>query len=540
MRLRIYEPPRFFEAFLRGRRFTEVPDITARICGICPVAYQMSSIAAMEDACGVEVPEAVRALRRLLYCGEWVESHALHVFMLHAPDFLGYASAFAMARDHREIVERALRPEEDRATTLMRVVGGREIHPVNVRVGGFYRAPRAARAARRCATTSSAPASSRARPSPGPPRCPARRSRRTSPSSRCRARTPTRSSRGRTLQRRPGPRAAEFDEHVIEEQVPHSTALHAHLRDGTRFLVGPLARYARNRDTLAPVAREAADAAGLGAVVRNPFRSIVVRCVEILQALDDALAIIAAYEPPDPPAVAVAPRAGVGYGWSEAPRGTAVAPLRDRRRGHDPVDARIVPPTSQNQARIEQSVRGVVERHLALADDELRHRCEQAVRSYDPCISCATHFLRWRSTAGDARDRRRQRVAAATTAPGLAVAARAPRRHRARPRGRPAAAAGRCGRAPSRRSSSTPRAPAHRPGTVHRFDAAAAPLPAAAVRSGTHAFGVADAVELARALGRLPARLDVYAIEGGSFAAGDGLTPAVARAVVTLAERLGS
>ena len=108
VRLRIYEPPRFFEAFLRGRRFTEVPDITARICGICPVAYQTSSMAAMEDACGVQVPEAIWALRRLLYCGEWIESHALHVFFLHAPDFLGYASAFEMARDHRAIVEGAL------------------------------------------------------------------------------------------------------------------------------------------------------------------------------------------------------------------------------------------------------------------------------------------------------------------------------------------------------------------------------------------------------------------------------------------------
>ena len=140
VRLEIFEPPRFFEAFLRGRAFTEVPDITARICGICPVAYQMSSIAAMEDVCGVEVPEPVRALRRLLYCGEWIESHALHVFFLHGPDFLGYDSAFAMARDHRGIVERALQLKKA-GNALMRVVGGREIHPVNVRVGGFYRAP---------------------------------------------------------------------------------------------------------------------------------------------------------------------------------------------------------------------------------------------------------------------------------------------------------------------------------------------------------------------------------------------------------------
>ncbi|HSC51637.1 MAG TPA: nickel-dependent hydrogenase large subunit, partial [Gaiellaceae bacterium] len=108
VKLDIYEPPRFFEAFLRGRAFTEAPDITARICGICPVAYQMSSCHAMEQACGVEVGGQLRALRRLLYCGEWIESHALHVYMLHLPDFLGYESAIELAKDNPAAVAQAL------------------------------------------------------------------------------------------------------------------------------------------------------------------------------------------------------------------------------------------------------------------------------------------------------------------------------------------------------------------------------------------------------------------------------------------------
>src|SRR4051794_36764465 len=141
VKLNIYEPPRFFEAFLRGRAFTEVPDITARICGICPVAYQMSSVLAMEQACGVEVGGQLRALRRLLYCGEWIESHALHVFMLHAPDFLGYESAIHLAQDHPELVASALELKKI-GNELMTVVGGREVHPINVKVGGWYRAPR--------------------------------------------------------------------------------------------------------------------------------------------------------------------------------------------------------------------------------------------------------------------------------------------------------------------------------------------------------------------------------------------------------------
>ena len=392
VRLRIYEPPRFFEAFLRGRRFTEVPDITARICGICPVAYQLSSIAAMEDVCGVEVSPQVRALRRLLYCGEWIESHVLHVFMLHAPDFLGYSSAFEMARDHAAIVEGALALKKA-GNTIMRVVGGREIHPINVRVGGFYRAPTRAELApvveeleRAREFALQAVGFTASLPFPdfeedfvflalSDPDLYAIEGGRLV------------SSTGLDLA------PDEYDEHVVEEHVEHSTALHSRLRDGTRYLVGPLARYALNRDRLSPVAREAADAAGLEAVCRNPFRSIVVRAVEILYALDEALRLIDAYEPPDPAGVEVPPRAGVGHGWTEAPRGMLWHRYEIDGDGTI-LDARIVPPTSQNQGRIEQSLHGFVQEHVELDDDELRLRCEQAVRSYDPCISCATHFLR--------------------------------------------------------------------------------------------------------------------------------------------------
>src|SRR5512133_46453 len=348
VRLRIYEPPRFFEAFLRGRRFTEVPDITARICGICPVAYQMSSIAAMEDVCSVgPLHDQIRALRRMLYCGEWVESHALHVFMLHAPDFLGYSSAFEMARDHPGVVERALQLKQA-GNALMRVIGGREIHPINVRVGGFYRAPTRAELApvveqlerarefaiEAVSFTASLP-------------CPdfeedfvflALRD------------PDVYAIEGGRLVSNTGLDLApsQYDEHVVEKHVEHSTALHSHLLDGTRYLVGPLARYALNRDKLSPAAREAADAVGLEPVCRNPFRSIIVRAAAIVSAPAEAPRPLDAYEPPDPSAVDVIPRAGVGFGWSEAPRGL----LWHRYAIDDEgtiLEARIVPPTSQNQ-----------------------------------------------------------------------------------------------------------------------------------------------------------------------------------------------
>ena len=139
-RLAIFEAPRLFEAFLRGRSLFEVPDIVARICGICPVAYQMSALNAIEGALGVAPSEPIRKLRRLLYCGEWIESHALHVFLLHAPDFLGYPSAIAMARDHRDVVEQGLALKKT-GNALIALLGGRAIHPVSPRVGGFSKVP---------------------------------------------------------------------------------------------------------------------------------------------------------------------------------------------------------------------------------------------------------------------------------------------------------------------------------------------------------------------------------------------------------------
>jgi sulfhydrogenase subunit alpha len=391
VRLRIYEPPRFFEALLRGRGYAEPPDITARICGICPVAYQMSACAAIEDACGVQVDEPIRLLRRLIYCGEWIESHTLHVFMLHAPDVLGYDGAIAMARDHRGIVERGLQIKKA-GNAIITAVGGREIHPVNVRVGGFYRAPRRRELralveplerARELALETVRWTGGLSLPDfesryefvalSDPHDYPLERGRLVSSSG---------------LDIAPG----EYEEHFVEEHVAHSTALHSRLRDGGAYLCGPLARYALNSDRLSPLAREAAANADLGPVCRNPFRSIVVRSVEILYALDEALRLIAAYDEPDHPAVDVPARAGSGCGWTEAPRGM----LWHRYRLDDDgtiLEAKIVPPTSQNQATIEADLRAFLAGHLELEDDRLRVLCEQAIRNHDPCISCATHFL---------------------------------------------------------------------------------------------------------------------------------------------------
>ncbi len=390
--LSIFEPPRFFEAFLRGRDFTEAPDITARICGICPIAYQMSAVHAMENALGVAVDGPLRALRRLIYCGEWIESHALHIYMLHAPDFLGYDGAIDMARDHGDAVRRGLALKKA-GNDLVALLGGREIHPINVRVGGFYRAPRRRELATLVDTMEQARDAARETLSwVSRFEFPDRERDYTFVALRHPAEYPF--NEGRIVSNRGLDIPVEdYDAHFSEYQLDRSTALYARMDDGGPYLVGPLARYNLNFDRLSPEVQAAARDAGLGPVCANPYQSIVVRAVEVLHACEEALRIIEAYEEPDAPALDVEPRAGVGFAATEAPRGLLYHRYAVAADGSIE-EARIVPPTSQNQASIEEDLASFVEGFLDLPDRDLQHRCEQTVRNYDPCISCAAHFLR--------------------------------------------------------------------------------------------------------------------------------------------------
>jgi sulfhydrogenase subunit alpha len=387
----IFEPPRFFEAFLRGRPHTEVPDITARICGICPVAYQMSSVDAMEHAFGMTVDGQLRELRRLLYCGEWIESHALHIYLLHAPDFLGYESGIHMAADHREVVEQGLRLKKA-GNTIVALVGGREIHPINVRVGGFYRVPTkrelealipelewakdAAIATIRFVSGFTFPDAdleyefvSLSHPDEYPL-----------------VGGRIVSSKGLDIP------IVEYNDYFVEQHVERSNALHSQIRERGAYHVGPLARYNLNFEKLTSLAQELAHEVGLGSVVTNPFKSIVVRAVEVLYAVEESLRIIDQYHEPAEPYVAYTATESEGHGASEAPRGMLYHRYRVNADGRVS-DAQIVPPTSQNQLTIERDLRFVLEEHLHLPDDELSWVLEQSIRNYDPCISCATHFL---------------------------------------------------------------------------------------------------------------------------------------------------
>lgn len=393
---KIIEPPRFFEALLRGRMYDEAHDITSRICGVCPIAYQMSTIHAMENALGIRLEGQLRELRRFMYCAEWVQSHALHIFMLHAPDFLRYPDSIQMSKDHPELVKRALELKKI-GNEMITFIGGRSIHPVNAKVGGFYRVPTKQECApmleklkRARDTAREAVRWSGTLPMPDyeqdyefvtlhhPDEYPFNEGRLIS-------------NRGLDIT------PAEYEAHFREEHVPHSTALQSVQIGRGAYLTGPLARYSLNYAQLSPLAKEAAQEAGLGQECKNPYQSIVVRCVEVLYAIDEAIRVLEAYEMPEQAAVDIHLRPGTGYAITEAPRGILYNRYQLDDEGHI-LEAKIIPPTSQNQLMIQEDLWQCVEGGVDLPEEELLHRCELTIRNYDPCISCSAHFLKMNIT----------------------------------------------------------------------------------------------------------------------------------------------
>lgn len=393
VQLAIYEPPRLFEALLRGRALEDVPDITARICGICPVAYQMSSVHALEAGLGVSITPEIRRLRRLLYCGEWIESHGLHMHLLHAPDFFGYDSALEMARDFPDEVQRGLQLKKH-GNRLLEVLGGRAIHPINVAVGGFYRAPsaeklralipdfewglEAAIAATRWVAGIDFPTFERPYEMVSlqhPDEYPMNEGRIVSTS-------------GVSVD------VEEYEAAFEEFHVPHSTALHSRqIPAQTAYHVGPLARVNLNLDHLSPAARRVADEIDIDWPCWNPFQSIVARGLELIHAYEEALDIIRDYTPPRTPRIAYTPQSGSGQAATEAPRGMIYHRYSFDEEGRITF-AKIVPPTSQNQKQIEEDLQDYLPAIMSQDDASVGMACERLVRSYDPCISCSTHFLK--------------------------------------------------------------------------------------------------------------------------------------------------
>ncbi len=392
VKFKIFEPPRFFEALLRGRDYSEAPDITARICGICPVAYQMSAVHAMENAFGIRVEGQLRALRRLLYCGEWIESHGLHVYMLHAPDFLGYDDSIRMAIHHPEVVKQGLELKKI-GNEIISLLGGRAIHPVNVRVGGFYKVPTKKellelegrlKLAEEIAIETVKWVSGFTFPDfeedyefvslSHPDEYPFNEGKIVS-------------NKGLNIS------FEKYEDIFFEKHVDYSNALHSELKGHDPYIVGPLARFNLNFDKLSATAKEAAKLAGVENGCKNPYKSIIVRSIEMVYACSEALRIIHEYEEPREAAIEIHPTAGTGYSCTEAPRGTLYHRYKVDEKGKI-IECNIVAPTSQNQKRIEQDLWDFLPKYIDMEKDKLTWICEQLVRSYDPCISCATHFIK--------------------------------------------------------------------------------------------------------------------------------------------------
>jgi coenzyme F420-reducing hydrogenase alpha subunit len=392
LRLRIFEPPRFFEKFLEGRHYSEIPDMVARICGICPVAYQVTAAQALEKLFGVELSPWARAMRRVFYCGEWIQSHSLHIHLLAAPDFFGCGNAIELARIAPDEVRRGLRIQA-LGNELMDLFGARSVHPVGVRIGGFHSAPalsriRDMRDKLRAALPEAEALVRWAASIPMPPddqafvsvamRHPVDYAIETGAIA---------ASDGLLIE------ADAYDAHFAEQHEPHSTALFSTYHQQP-YLVGPLARLNLNHDRLPAHIQTLLAETGFTLPSRNLFHSLLARAVEILLALREAARLLDDYTLPDSPWAPVTPRAGVATGCTEAPRGLLWHRYEMDEAGRV-INARIVPPTSQNQGRIEQDLRlSLLNFGLDHPDDALRLHCEKVIRNYDPCISCATHFLR--------------------------------------------------------------------------------------------------------------------------------------------------
>ncbi len=396
--LDIYEPPRFFQGFLIGRKYDEVSEVVSRICGICPVSHQLTSLMAVEDALGVKVSPRVVKLRRLLALAQWIQSHVLHIYMLAAPDFLGAESVIALASVAPEAVKRALSLKR-LGNDLTAAVGGREVHPVTPVVGGFTAIPTEAtmeplrkrlELAMGDAIDTVALVSTFRVPDfswdcehvalRGDDEYPVNRGRLVS-------------SRGLNLEPK------DYRSSIREHQVEHSSALHSTVAGRGSFLVGPLARLNLNLDNLGDAARKAMRRGGVDFPSKNPFHGAMARAIEVVQAIDDCIGLIDSIDFRGEEDTSHSIARGQGYAITEAPRGTLYHAYKVDRDGVVEF-ADIVTPTAHNVNNMEEDLRRFVPTVLDLPQDELTLKCEMIIRNYDPCISCSAHFLKLRVKRG--------------------------------------------------------------------------------------------------------------------------------------------
>ncbi len=401
VRFDVFEGARLVETLVRGRSYEDVSQILSRICAICSVAHALTSIKATERAFGVEVSPQTKALRDLLFRGENIESHALHLFFLALPDYLGYPSAVALAKDYPDAVKIALRLKQ-LGNTIQEVIGGRAVHPVNAIVGGFGRVPaeeqlislreallagiadcRAAMdllvtlpAANYCHTDTVFAALDS-----------------TGGYGYFHGDEVTIVANGQRIQI-PGDAYLSF---TNEKAVPHSHAKHSSF-NGRPYMVGALARLTAHHDKLDARAHGVMARLGLTLPSRDPMDNNKAQAVELSADLHLALETVdqlLSSGVPDEPPVAFQPRAGTGTAITEAPRGILIHSYRYDDEGKV-ASADVITPTALNAASVEDHLRCSVRQAGTYETVELTKRLEMIVRAYDPCISCSVHLVRRR------------------------------------------------------------------------------------------------------------------------------------------------
>ncbi len=387
--LRIFEPPRFFEGFLIGRRYDEIGDIVSRICGICPVSHMTAAIRAIEKAMGVEPSEQTKLLRHVSCLSQIAASHLVHLHALALPDYVGLDGVPEMLLSFPREVERFLRMRKVINDLTTVIGGGRALHPIGTVVGGFTRVPSRRELdemrSRLAALVADAEEAAGMVASLDTPEF--RREREfvalTAPEGYAVNAGAVASSKG--LQVAEDDYAGAFD----EEQVPYAMAKHVRIRGRGSLMVGALARVNLKRDRLAPRAKAVADEVGLGTHDINPFHNNLAQAIEVMHAFEECAALLEGLEPKDEaPAVRVAP--GEGGAVIEAPRGLLHHCYAVNRKGI--VErANIVTPTAHNFLCIEEDLKALVAEIAGRPIGEIRRRCEMLVRAYDPCFSCSVH-----------------------------------------------------------------------------------------------------------------------------------------------------
>jgi sulfhydrogenase subunit alpha len=387
----VVEANRFFEGFVRGRHYEEVAHIASRICGICALSHNSAALQATEEALGVQVSDQTRLLRQLIMNAEVMSSHALHVYFLAAPDFLGLKSVVPLIRDDPETVKRAFRIKKA-AYDLAEVVVGRHTHPVSVVPGGFTSLPKAGSLEgmrdRLVSLREDAGITVELCQKvklPGFER----------PTRYVCLRQPNQysfcggeivSSDGQAV------RPARYEQAVEEFVAAHSTAKHARWR-GEIYRVGALARVNNNWRQLRREARDAMRTLGLEPPCHNPFMNTIAQVVELVHCLEESIALVdelLSRGLSDEGEPEIAPRAGRGVGAVEAPRGLLIHDYTYDGDGKC-TKANCVIPTAQNLASLDADMQGYLAEAAEAAEGELRRGLEMLVRAYDPCISCSVH-----------------------------------------------------------------------------------------------------------------------------------------------------